>query len=394
MERDRGETLHRLWSFTARACGDPVFRRELRYHPRLAFARAGLGWEAGVPDELPIRHYEVSVEFEEALLFGRPWAEGESCGGWPWGAEGKLALARVKPLVLEHGTEDRMERLAVRLRREGMKALLSPYEFVPASESSKGGYSNLTAGQGPARSGSGRWRSLVAGWEPERVEMAWLCLLFGWDEFLGRLLGYPACCSAAFARAWPEARQNHGGEVANVMLRRLPRAWAGGFGWETNIFGRYLGVEAIQHFPCDLNCAETVRLARRNQKVLAALWPEDAGQLNRLAAPVLYTEQAGVFLFPGASVEETDGGGATMSFEAGSVVSTQPEGELAKSIDACGGRLAADGRRVVVGDSSLDGWLMDFSREPGEPLAPEAAPAAQGKERLYEILLPPGRRAG
>jgi hypothetical protein len=393
MERDRSETLHRLWSFTASACADPVFRRELRYHPRLAFARAGMGWDEGIPDELPIRHYEVSVEFEEALLFGRPPAGGEPCGGWPQGVEGKLVLARAKPLLLEHGPEDRMAGLAARLRREGMKALLSPYEFLPATESSKAGYSNLTTGQGPARAGSGRWRSLVAGWEPERVEAAWLCLLFGWDEFLGRLLGYPTCCAAAFARAWPEARQHHGGEVANVMLRRLPGAWAGGFGWETNIFGRYLGVEAIQHFPCDFNCAETVRLARRNRKVLAALWPADAGQLNRLAVPVLYTEHAGAVLFPGASVEQNDNGGATMSFEVASIVSTEPDGELAKSLAACGGRLAADGRRIVVGDASVDGWLMDFSREPGEPRPPDTAPAAQGKEKFYEILLPSGRRA-
>ncbi len=388
MQPERAEILHRLWSFTANACADPVFRRQLRYEARSAFALAGLSWEHRIPPELPIRHYEVSAMFDEALLFGS--CEDAVTDHWPDSFESKLAMVRAKPLLLQHGPETSMAGLAVRLRREGMTALLSPYEFVPACESSKGGYSNLATGVRPAVNGSGLWRTLVAGWEPERVQLAWLCLLFGWDEFLGHLLGYPECCVKTFARLWPEARKIHQGEVVNLLLRHSKRAWIGAFGWETNVFGRYFGLDVTQHFPCDWNCAATVQLARRNLRVLKTFWPEETRVLERLSVPVLYTEQAGVFLFPGSRAEQ-DNGHTKMAFDPAAIVSTEPDGELMKLFASSSGTLTSEGDRIGIGDTPVAGWLLDFSQQAGEP-AP-AVPAIEPQEKLYEILLPPQRRA-
>lgn len=388
MQPERAEILHRLWSFTANACADPVFRRQLRYEPRSALALAGLSWEDRVPAELPIRHYEVSAMFDEALLFGS--GDDAITEQWPNSFENRLAMVRAKPLLLQHGPETAMAGLAVRLRREGMTALLSPYEFIPAGESAKGGYSNLATGVRPATAGSDLWRTLVAGWEPERVQLAWLCLLFGWDEFLGYLLGYPECCVKTFSRLWPEARKNHQGEVVNLLLRHSRHAWIGAFSWETNVFGRYFGLEVTQHFPCNWNCAATVQLARRNLRVLKTFWPEETGVLERLRAPVLYTEQSGVFLFPESRAEQNNGR-VNMTFDSAAIVSTQPDGDLMKILTSSSGTLTSEDDGIRVGDTSVAAWLLDFSQQPGEPAS--SVPALEPQEKLYEILLPPKRRA-
>ena len=390
MQSERDEILHRLWSITATACADPVFRRQLRYEPRSAFASAGLNWEDRIPSELPIRHYEVSAMFDEAVLFGPLQQVDAAPAGWLDSFESKLAMVRAKPLLLQHGPESAMASLAMRLRRDRMTALLSPYEFSPAGDSSKGGYSNLAEGVRPAVAGSGLWRTLVAGWEPERVQLAWLCLLFGWDEFLGYLLGYPECCAKTFARLWPEARKNHQGEVVNLLLRHSSRAWVGAFGWETNVFGRYFGLEVTQHFPCNWNCEATVQLARRNATILNTFWPEETKSLERLSAPVLYTESSGVFLFPGNRVEEHEGR-VTMAFDPSVIISTDANGELMKLLAGSNGTLTVEGEQIVIGDNSVAGWLLDFSQQPGEAL--RAVPAIEPQEKLYEILLPPRRRA-
>src|SRR5215211_928842 len=117
MQSERDEILHRLWSFTANACADPVFRRQLRYEPRSVFALAGLNWEDRIPSELPIRHYEVSAMFEEASLFGPLQQADAAADRWLDSFESKLAMVRAKPLLLQHGPETAMASLAIRLRR-------------------------------------------------------------------------------------------------------------------------------------------------------------------------------------------------------------------------------------------------------------------------------------
>ena len=382
---ERRAILQRLWSFTSAACSDPVFRRELRYSPLSAFARYGLGWEDDLPTRLPIRHCEICVDFQEAVLFGEDSAFPASSWEWP-NCEGKLLLAGAKPMVLEHGPEREMAVLARNLSRQGIIALLSPYEFLPEGDRAKGGYSNLATNQRPAQPGSGAWRSLVGGRESERVQIAWLCLLFGWDEFLGRLLGYPHCCATAFALLWPEARKQQKGEICNVMLRRSSGPWVGRFGWETNVFGRYLGIEAIQHFPCDWNCPSSVRLARRNQGAIATFWPSDAAGFQKLSAPVLYTESSGVFLFPGSRVAG-EGSAIHMMFDSNGMLATEPDGEVAGWLRQSGGDVRVQAGQILAGDRSITGWLIDFSGEAdGGASAIASSPIVS--EKLYEILLP------
>jgi hypothetical protein len=354
----RTEALRRLYAFTQAACGDPVFRRELRYNPQSALSTFHFAWEHDVPDQLPIRHYEISVNFESALLFGPPDGTRNIPRHWQEKTESKLLRTRAKPLLLEHGREEDVACLGAYLRGLGMSAYLSPYEFTPVTESAKAGYSNLSGEQRRALPGSGGWRTLVAGWEGDRVELAWLCLLFGWDEFLGRLLGYPYCCAAAFARLWPEARRSHQGDVAGLMLQASTRAWVGRFGWQANIFGRYRGVEVVQHFPCTWDCPATGRLARRNRKVLET-YGTTSDQFSILASPVLYTARDGVVLFPGAKTDEKDGE-ATLSFDGAAVFATHPAGNVAKQLAASNGRISTRGAVIDAAGDSIQGWLIDF----------------------------------
>jgi hypothetical protein len=81
----------------------------------------------------------------------------------------------------------------------------------------------------------------------------------------GAQLGYPECCCRFFADAmrqpdqemlWTVAARSYttGAESQRLQVDGHP---------ELNIFWRYLGVKAIPHIPCTLNCAESLRLAER-----------------------------------------------------------------------------------------------------------------------------------
>jgi hypothetical protein len=167
----------------------------------------------------------------------------------------------------------------------------------------------------------------VAGWEAERVLLAWLCLLFHWDELLGGLLGYPRCCTSAFTKRWEYASQNHAADVAPVILEELcPGGFAGVFGWETNIFARYFGCEVIQHFPCRLDCPQSVALARRSMAAWSAFEAARAAEaLRRLGSPVLFTRKGQVALFPGARVQAS-GASAQLDFNIDQVLIAKADG--------------------------------------------------------------------
>ncbi len=86
------------------------------------------------------------------------------------------------------------------------------------------------------------------------------------EPALGRLLGYPSCCTAFFRRVWVEeamvdttwpmalasARESNG--IRAVTVSGSP---------EANILWRWMGVRAVPHLPCRVDCQATVELARR-----------------------------------------------------------------------------------------------------------------------------------
>jgi hypothetical protein len=178
---------------------------------------------------------------------------------------------------------------------------------------------------------------------------------------LGGLLGYPRCCIAAFAKRWEQASQNHAGDVAPVILEELcAGGFAGVFGWENNIFARYFGCEIIQHFPCRLDCPESVALARRNMAAWSAFEAAAAAEGRlRLSSPVLFTRRGEVAVFPMATVQAT-AGSARLDFDVDHVLMASADRGLGQKLRRAAGRLTAFSGGLDAGGERLDGWLIDF----------------------------------
>jgi hypothetical protein len=124
-----------------------------------------------------------------------------------------------RKLLLEHGPEEALLRLAYHARARGLTALFGPYEFEGDSDARRFGYSNRAGPPRPARPGSGAWRTLLIGPDPALAELAWIALATGWDQLLGQLLGYPACCAKFFEQRWGEAWSNFAGDPARCCSR-------------------------------------------------------------------------------------------------------------------------------------------------------------------------------
>lgn len=320
-------------------------------------------WEYdAVPESLPPPANAVSVIIDDASLLGPVRWRTEPDKELLQQTQLRLLLAGVKPLALIHGDERSLTALASWARARGYFTLLGPDEFLPQSDKYKGGYSNRMTKVASACAGSGAWRGLLIAPDEQTVLMAWLCQLFGWESFLGRLLGYPPCCCKAFESHWPAAASNYEGDVGLMLLsesKSEAKQQVYTLGWGTNIFARYFGWEIIQHFPCRWDCPATATLSQRYFSVLTHYWPADAREtLRHLTSPLLVIPNHGYVLFPGGRVVVDD-----------TVTSLFYEPELAQIIGMndvliqeilSSPRLGADknGGWRIAGDN-VPGWLLD-----------------------------------
>lgn len=90
--------------------------------------------------------------------------------------------------------------------------------------------------------------------------------LVGDDHNLGLVLGYPECCVKFFC-------QNFNQDRTNLELKPN-NLW-------TNLTKRKNDSVLLSHFPCNSECNESVKLAKRNFKILKAFDEERAGELLR-----------------------------------------------------------------------------------------------------------------
>lgn len=287
-----------LLRFVTAAFLDADFREALSSQPSTALSR--FGYEVGRIASLRPPDFPLSLTIDDNILFGpvhwRQWRASDPIFAR---TEVRLLAAGAKPLVLVHGSEPSLAAVGAWARAHGYAALLSPFQFQPEADATLGNYSNRANVQTPAVANSGHWRGLLISSDTAIAELAWLSLLFGWDSLLGRLLGYPDCCAAAFARNWPHARSEYRGDPGLMWLAihdarnhilKLP--------WETNIYARYFGHELIQHFPCTPYCEATRVLAQSNLLALQLYWPAAAeALLAALQAPImLHDKWSGLFL--------------------------------------------------------------------------------------------------
>jgi len=350
----------RLGEFVAATCTDMRFRDELVSDPAIALRRFRFESKS-TPDTLPVPQERVSVRLDYPTLYGIPaWRNESPEDASLRSVQLRLLLVGAKPLMLAHGPERALTALAGFLSARGFHTLLSPQEYVPAFDETLGRYCNRMASVRPAVAGSGQWRALLASEDEQAVALGWLCLLFGWDRFLGALLGYPECCCKAFAERWPVALRDHGGDPALMLLeatafgvRQLP--------WETNSFARYFGSEIIQHFPCSLDCAATCRLAHRNLEILARYSQADATSIHQaLLAPILLIPGAAVCRFPKANISRTPTG-FCLAYQSDTAELIVVKPEFRETIAANQQLTYLGESGCLIGEEIHSGWLLDFS---------------------------------
>lgn len=338
-----------MTAFVREVCTDPVARRALRRQPNEALRDHGFS-APQVTGELPVRHHTVSVLIDELTLFGRQMA----APTLDEPVELTLVVAGAKSMALLHDTEERAAAVVSWAEARRLAAVLGPFEFDVTAEAGKGSFVDVAVDRRPARPGSGAWRSVLVARSHNDVMLGWLSLLFGWDELLGRLLGYPPCCVDAFSERWRTALRDHGGDPAGAHLSSGP--------WELNVAARFLGPVLVQHFPCRADCEQSLTVARRNLATLRALRPEAAAWAERvLPAPLLHAGREGVVALVGACVQADHGGAAA-------IVEYAPEDMLCSGDTPTtrrlrrGGQLTVDDRgSVALEGEEMPGRLVTFT---------------------------------
>lgn len=357
-----GRAWRQLHTFVAAAFQSREFRQTLQREPGAALRQ--WQWECtDVPESLSPPSGALSVTIDDVHLWGPPEWRTEPDKTMLRQSQLRLLLAGAKPLVLMHGDERNLTALANWARERSYFTLLGPHQFLPQHDSRKGGYSNRMASVSSAQAGSGAWRGLLISPDEQTVLMAWLCLLFGWEKFLGRLLGYPRCCCEAFEDRWPTASSFHEGDMGLMLLSQSGPETGKGIrklDWTANIFARYFGWEIIQHFPCSWDCAATASLARRYFSVLSHYWPEDMRQIRRyLSSPLLVTASHGYGLFPGGKlISKKDG--PCLTYDPGLVQTIGMEDALAKEIMSSSSMTRGKNGGWRIAGRDVPGWLLGF----------------------------------
>jgi hypothetical protein len=283
-------------------CGSAVLRRHLRYEPERGLRDLEV---SGPPPlgPLPAPTLGLSPDLNDTALLGPPTA---LSGALVLPLELRLVLYGLRPTALVAAPASSLAEILSAARAHGMIALVGPEEFRPEADPRIGGFADRASQVRPLRIEKSEaptwWQRAVVGTSADVVALAWLAQLFHWNAYLGVLLGYPACCTIAFAQNWSEAHRRYRGDLgAFVLAKAYPRRRVITVPWETNVFARYFGDTLLAHFPCGLECAESI--AGADRMLVALTWHEGdlARDLRaRLGAPVLVTQDEGLFRFIGA----------------------------------------------------------------------------------------------
>jgi hypothetical protein len=346
--------------------GDAVTRRALRRSPAAVLGEWGLSVPR--PDgPLAVRMMGRSAWLgDDDLLGPDPWAwPDRATHDWAVGDGSDpgltMLLLGTRPAALVQLPERSADDLARWARKRGLHALLGPTAFVPSIEDARGGFSDLASASWPAQSGDGGWRTVVLGASCDTAVAAWLALLFGWDAWLGALLGYPRCCASAFADRWARTAAEFGGDMSRALLAAEGTSVVS---WTSNSFARVLGAALPLHFPCGPTCAATATSTRWHLAQLARVRPDraelTAGLLH--APTVLGPEHETVALVGGL----VDGDGV-VAYDPQRAVASRPDSRLARALRS-GGILT----RAVLDHHDA---VLVIPSAPPSPEGPDALPA-------------------
>ncbi|MBW2984652.1 DUF483 domain-containing protein [Candidatus Woesearchaeota archaeon] len=110
---------------------------------------------------------------------------------------------------------------------------------------------------------------------------------------LGKLLGYPKCCCEFFEKNFPAESKKQN----DYVLAALRGSEGFRFPFYTNVAIRSMDLNLLSHFPCNFNCEESIRTAKKHLELLKNLSPE-LGEITAgmLKGVVIYTDKKGIFL--------------------------------------------------------------------------------------------------
>lgn len=106
---------------------------------------------------------------------------------------------------------------------------------------------------------------------------------------MGELLGYPKCCSQRFNNYFPEQNSKWTGEkIAKYLIERLNEFKI--YPFHTNRLLRFSEYGALlYHFPCELDCEKSIKIAKRRYDILKDVDPNRAFKIkNNLSSLVLF----------------------------------------------------------------------------------------------------------
>lgn len=340
-----------LWKFVDTICRDKDGQSRLATHPREVFQRLGIAVPL-VPDTgLAVNPETVSAHLTDTALY-MP-ALKEPIGDV--GIEMLLVSAGVKPLGLLHGSSKYLAQVLRWAEYSGLQGCFGPTEYKVIDEAGRNGYYNLAKDRRPSSGETSSMRTLFVSRSESMVILGYLSDLFGWDRYLGMLLGYPGCCVDKFIERWPEAVRKYDGDVAGPLVSASGR---GPYDWRVNILSRYFGFELIQHFPCKFDCSNTIRLAKKYSVSLSQVEPNYVQTLSKkMKGLALYGYSEGVFL-----LRDIQGSpySASWTYDPGSVVGSK--GCNADTLDLLkrNHSVASNTQITWVGETPLPYRIVEF----------------------------------
>lgn len=108
-------------------------------------------------------------------------------------------------------------------------------------------------------------------------------------QTMGKLLGYPECCSKCFNNYFPDQNSEWTGKkIANYFIERLKNFKI--YHFYTNRllrFSEYCSL--LYHFPCELDCKESIEIAERRYNILNQVDSSKADKMkNNLSSVILF----------------------------------------------------------------------------------------------------------
>lgn len=157
----------------------------------------------------------------------------------------------------------------------------SPYRLIPAADARIANFSNMASKVAQLLPGFIQHGDCVA-YLAATPAQARAALRADRREAAGRLFAIPRCCEKAFMQRWRVAADRWSGDMASMtFFGRDKNGHVRAMPWQLNVFAMYFGGGLLWHFPCSVECRQTIKLIEERVRVLRRISPKLTGRLLR-----------------------------------------------------------------------------------------------------------------